>query len=82
MPQQIAYKGFACKHSVFLGLSFGGAQSAVRDANKWIKANNIKVLNVETMINVHGFTHTTVTEQDNIRVWYLIEDNEGSNVAK
>ena len=81
MAKLLAYKGFACNHDVLMGFSFGGAASAVQVANEWIKANNITVLNVETMINVRGFTHSTSIEQDNVRVWHLV-DNEADAGAQ
>lgn len=64
----IDYKDFP-RGSKMLGLGTGPFKTAVEAANKWISTENIKVINVETLVNQAGPAKLDATHEG-VRVWY------------
>lgn len=54
-----------------LGLGSGPFETSVNAANEWIGANNVRIINVETLTDTGGIGGISSTSQDGVRVWYL-----------
>jgi hypothetical protein len=61
----IAYRDFR-KGTRMLGLMPGTLESAVQEANAWITAEGVRVVNVETLRSTGGGS----SSEAGVRVWY------------
>ncbi len=69
----IAFRDFdrKIKEKLFGGApDVGPLQDAVDQANQWISANKVEVINVESLMEVTSDRYTTWTVFGGVRVWY------------
>jgi hypothetical protein len=89
MPTMFAYRDFTpakkTEGSFWKGAQYEDLDAAVAEANEWVRANRVRVLNVETvllpniesadntsaaLLNVTHMNHSTSAWHQFVRVWY------------
>ena len=66
----LKYKDFK-KAPRLLGFTSGPFETAVVAANEWIGVSNVRIINVETLMDTGGIGGVSSTTQDGVRVWYI-----------